>query len=46
MTLLGREALGPAKAGTPQCRGMSGWGEVGRGCLGRGNTLIEEGEEG
>jgi len=34
------EALGPAKAGPPQCRGMSGrqmWGRM-------DNTIIEEGE--
>jgi len=38
---MGGEALGPAKAGSPQWRGMSEGGKGG--WLGRVHTLIEEG---
>jgi len=42
---MGGEALGPAKAGTRQCRRMSGLRVVKleEGSLGRGNNLIGEG---
>jgi len=43
---MGGEALGPAKAGPPKCRGMSGQGGGKAGMDGWGNTLIEEGERG
>jgi len=40
---MGGEALGPAKAVPPSAGECQG-GEAERGGLGRGNTLIEEGE--
>jgi len=43
---MGGEALGPAKAGPPQCREISGQRDRKRCVVGWGSTLIEEGGEG